>query len=500
MTDEKFLEMRGISKRYTGVQALNGVDFDIAAGEIHCLAGENGSGKSTLIKIISGVETPESGAVIRIDGEEVEHRSSIALMRLGIEVIYQDLSLFANMTVAENIALNEVIGTGRKTITRERENEIAAVAMERVGVALPLDEPVGDLAMGDQQLVAICRALTSDIRLLIMDEPTTALTRKEIQCLFRVVRELKEQGIASLFVSHKLGEIFEIAERVTVLRDGKKVGTYPAGDLDDSELSVLMTGQDPFCDYFEFNDEGVRALLEVKKLSRKENFADVSFCLHPGEILGITGLLGSGRTELAMSLFGMNRPDSGEVFLAGKKLGLRTAMQSAAAGIAYVPENRLAQGLVMSQSVARNIILSTVRRLTGRFNSVDEARADEAVRYWVERLRIKVPDVNRPVRTLSGGNQQRVVLAKWMAAEPKVLILDGPTVGIDVAAKGAIHDFLRELAATGMGIIIISDEIQEVQVNCSRVLLMHRGRIHREFDTADTCAADIQEALERIAG
>lgn len=499
MIDVNFLEMRNVSKRYTGVQALDSVDFDIAAGEVHCLAGENGSGKSTLIKIISCVETPEDGSEIRINGNLVGHQSSIEVMRSGIEVIYQDLSLFPNMSVAQNIALNEVIGSGSKIVVRKREYEISRAAMERVGIELPLDDLAGNLSMGDQQLVAICRALTSDIKLLIMDEPTTALTRKEVRSLFRVVQELKEQGIASLFVSHKLGEVFEIAERVTVLRDGKKVGTYNAVDLDDSKLSFLMTGQKLEYEPFAFDSTGRKPLLEVKNLTRMHNFADVNFSLYPGEILGITGLLGSGRTELAMALFGMNVPDTGEIYLDGKLVKLNSVMKAAGAGIAYVPENRLVQGLVMPQSVSRNVLITTIRQFVGKFGDINRNKSRDIVDHWVERLQIKVPKVESPVKTLSGGNQQRVVLAKWMAAEPKVLILDGPTVGIDVAAKSAIHNFLRELAAAGMGIIIISDEIQEVHGNCSRILLMHRGRIRGEFESADTTPAEIQKEVERIA-
>ena len=493
-----FLEMRSVSKRYTGVHALDQVDFDVATGEVHCLAGENGSGKSTLIKIISGVETPDEGTEVRINGKLIEHRSSIETMRLGIEVIYQDLSLFPNMSVAENIALNEMIETGSFIAARKREDEISRAAMQRIGVELPLDTPVGDLSMGDQQLVAICRALTSDIRLLIMDEPTTALTKKEVQGLFKAVGELREQGIASLFVSHKLGEVFEIAERVTVLRDGKKVGTYAAEDLDNSKLSFLMTGQELKYKPFVFQSSGENPLLEVKNLSRKDHFADVSFKLYPGEILGITGLLGSGRTELAMALFGMNHPNTGEVLLEGESLDLRSVPDTAASGIAYVPENRLVQGLVMPQSVNRNIIITTIRHLIGRYGAIDDEKCRESIERWVKRLRIKVSNTELPVQTLSGGNQQRVVLAKWVATGPKVLILDGPTVGIDVAAKGAIHSFLRELAALGVGIIIISDEIQEVHGNCNRILLMHRGRIREEFESVSVTPAKIQETVERI--
>jgi simple sugar transport system ATP-binding protein len=494
-----FLSMRNVSKRYTGVQALDGVDFDVRTGEVHCLAGENGSGKSTLIKIISGVVQPEPGTEITIGGQLISHQSSIESMRLGVEVIYQDLSLFPNMTVAENIALNEIIETKSRLVVRRQEREIARAAMERVGVDVPVDELVGDLSMGDQQLVAICRALTSDVRLLIMDEPTTALTRREVQGLFRVVEELKQQHIASLFVSHKLGEIFEIAERVSVLRDGRKVGTYPAGELDDAKLSFLMTGQKVEYSPYEFQSTEAAPLLEVRNLTKRDNYADVSFSLYPGEILGITGLLGSGRTELALTLFGMNRPDSGTVLLDGKRLRLRSPGGSVRAGIGYVPENRLVQGLVMSQSVGRNVVLTTIRRLLGKLGLIDRELYGQSVTEWISSLNIKVPTPEAPVQTLSGGNQQRVVLARWMATDPKVLILDGPTVGIDVAAKRAIHSVIQDLARSGVGVIVISDEVPEVHGNCNRVLLMHRGRIRAEYDVTQATPADIQNAIEEIA-
>ncbi len=496
--NDSFLEMRNVSKRYTGVQALDSVDFDIRNGEIHCLAGENGSGKSTLIKIISGVEQPEKGSEISIGGRPINHQSTIGSMRLGVEVIYQDLSLFSNMTVAENIALNEIIGSRNLVVLKKQETEIAQNAMMRIGIHLPLEELVGDLSMGDQQLVAICRALTSDVKLLIMDEPTTALTRKEVGGLFQVVEDLKKQGITSLFVSHKLGEVFEIADRVTVLRDGKTVGTYQAGELNDSKLSFLMTGQNLVYKPYVYNRGDSDPILEVRKLTKKNNYADITFKLFPGEILGITGLLGSGRTELALSLFGMNPPDGGDVMLEGHPLNLKSANESLNAGIGYVPENRLVQGLVMPQSVGRNIILTTIRRITDKYRVINWEKYTYVVAEWIKQMRIKIPNPESPVRTLSGGNQQRVVLAKWMAIQPKVLILDGPTVGIDVAAKSSIHSFIRELAATGVGIIVISDEVQEVHGNCNRILLMHRGRIKKDFEVSSSNPTDIQQAIERL--
>lgn len=497
MSDE-FLSMRNISKRYTGVLALDKVDFDIRRGEIHCLAGENGSGKSTLIKIISGVTDPEPGAEIAVDGNVVQtHQTdSRKSMSAGIQVIYQDLSLFPNMTVRENIALNQITEDRTTIVTRTAEREIARRAMERIGVSLPLEVPVGELSIGDQQLVAICRALTSDINLLIMDEPTTALTKKEVNALFSVVRELKDQGIAALFVSHKLDEVFAIAERVTVLRNGKKVGVYPAAELDDTRLTELMTGLTLEHSLYEYDSENRSTILEVRNLSLRGSYADISFRLDRGEILGITGLLGSGRTELARSIFGMDPPDSGTILVDGTEVRLRSVPAAVAAGIAYLPENRLTQGLAMQQSVRRNLIAATIRRFAGKLGLLDQKKLEAESEQSVADLAIKVPSIDAPVQTLSGGNQQRVVLGKWIATNPRILILDGPTVGIDVAAKSAIHATIRELAEAGTAIIIISDEVAEVYNACNRILVMHRGRIVHEYRPDSTTADEIQTVIE----
>lgn len=495
---EPFLSMHNVSKQYTGVRALDQVEFDIFPGEVHCLAGENGSGKSTLIKIISGVINAEPGAEVRFRGQAVHtHQTdSKNSMRQGVQVIYQDLSLFPNMTVRENIALNQITADRTKLVRKRHEISIAEVAMARIGVRLPLDELVEDLSIGDQQLVAICRALTSDVSLLIMDEPTTALTRKEVLSLFKVVRGLKAQGIASLFVSHKLDEVFAIAERVTVLRNGAKVGTYAAGDLDEVKLTKLMTGMTLEYSPYTVDTTASDPLLLVRDISVSGNFEGITFELYPGEILGLTGLLGSGRTELARALFGMDRIEAGHVFIDGTETHIRSVPEAIDYGIAYVPENRLTQGLAMNQSVRRNIVAATLRRLTNGRGFVDQERLERESQRWVEELEIKVPSVESAVETLSGGNQQRVVLAKWIATNPRILILDGPTVGIDVAAKAAIHQTIRDLAGQGISIIMISDEIAEVHGSCNRVIVMHRGRILREFDPGRDSADDIHAAIE----
>ncbi len=492
---ELFLSMKNISKRFAGVQALSGVDFDLRRGEIHCLAGENGSGKSTLVKIISGVLQPDAGAQIEVDGTPVHHNSSIAAIHQGIAVIYQDPSLFPTLSVAENIAFNTIVAQGRHLVSPRKISSAAAAAVAKIGVDLPLDVPAGELSMADQQLVAICRALTGDVRLLIMDEPTTALTRKEVDSLFAVVKDLEAKGIGTLFISHKLDEVFEISERVTVLRDGKKIGTYAAGELDETKLSFLMTGQT-----LEFPElapvpESAPVLLVVQGLSKHENYRDLSLTLRAGEIVGLTGLLGSGRTEFALSLFGLNPPDAGVITVAGREVRIRSVRDALKLGIAYVPENRLTQGLVMGQSVGKNIVITIIRRLLGVAGLIDLARYRTAMERWVADLSIKVPTPDALVETLSGGNQQRGVLAKWMATEPKILILDGPTVGIDVAAKSGMHTLIRALAGQGVGIIIISDEVSEVYHNSNRVIVMKKGRFIGEFKPAVHSPRDIADAL-----
>ncbi len=484
---EKFLKMKNISKLYTGVRALDDVSFSLDYGEIHCLVGENGSGKSTLIKIISGVIPPEEGAEIEIEGRplDISHFTSKDSINNGVHVIYQDLSLFPNLTVRENISFNVHVEKGHKLVNWSNINEIARNVVKDIGIDLDLDRVLGTMSIADQQLVAICKALIGELKLLIMDEPTSSLTKNEVDSLFTVVKKLKKRGITTMFVSHKLNEILEIAERVTVLRDGQCVGVYDPDDLSHEKLTFLMTGKK--IEYTRPDESVVKdnVLLQVKGFTKKGNFKNIDFDLREGEILGITGLLGSGRTELALALFGINPADRGEVVINGKKVSIRSNGDALRNGIGYVPEDRLELGLVMPQSVGNNITVTVLDNLLNSINMIDKEKKRRAVEKGVADLAIKIPSVNSAVMTLSGGNQQRVVLAKWIATEPKILILDEPTVGIDVAAKSSIHETIKQLAARGIGIIIISDEIHEVLYNCHRVLVMRRGRLVRDAKTRD---------------
>ena len=490
-----FLELTNISKRFGGVRALSGVDLALAAGEVHCLAGENGSGKSTLIKIVSGVQPPDPGGRIVIDGHEYPHLTPSESTRLGIQVIYQDLSLFPDLSVAENIGFARHLGRLHGVDWGAIRADAAAV-MRRVGITLDPAEKVAELAIAQRQLVAICRALAADARLVVMDEPTASLTRHEVDALLRLTRELAQRGITIVFVSHRLDEVLEIADRVTVLRDGRKLGTFAAAEMTGRRLGALMTGGD--FDYApQVADHAASpSVLSVRGLSRRGDFADITFDLRAGEILGLIGLLGSGRTELALALFGMAPAEAGEIRLRGKPVAIGSNRDAIAHGIAYVPEDRLALGLVLEQPIAANLVLSILRRLAGAAGQLPRDRLRAAVGDWIARLGIKASDPDLPVRTLSGGNQQRVVLAKWLATGPQVLILDSPTVGVDVSAKDGIYAIIRDLAAQGMAVLMISDEIPEVLYHAHRILVMHAGRIAGEFFPDRVSEQALREAID----
>jgi simple sugar transport system ATP-binding protein len=490
-----FLVLENVSKHFGGVVALRGVDLTLAAGEVHCLVGENGSGKSTLIKIISGVLRPEPGGRIVIEGREVPHLDPVQSTARGIQVIYQDLSLFPNLSVAENIAVAGHLG--RPSLVDWRALRATALAaMARIGATLDPHARVDDLSIANRQLVAICRAMAADAKLVVMDEPTASLTRHEVDALVRLVAELKRAGICIVFVSHRLDEVLEIADRVTVLRDGAKVGEFPAHEMDDRKLQTLMTGKAYAYQTQAADFTRAATVLSVTRLGRTGQYEDISLDIRAGEIVGLTGLLGSGRTEFALSLFGMNRPTAGEIRLNGKPIALKTNAQAIAAGIAYVSEDRLRLGLVLEQPIASNILVTVLDELKNAFGLVPEARRRKTAQQWIADLAIKAPNAEHAVRTLSGGNQQRVVLAKWMATQPRLLILDSPTVGVDIAAKDGIYEVVRALAARGMAILLISDETPEVFYHAHRVLVMRRGRLAGAVTPHASTQAELQAMVD----
>ncbi|MBB5221515.1 simple sugar transport system ATP-binding protein [Amaricoccus macauensis] len=495
MKDETpFLRLRSVSKRFGGVQALKDIDWEVRPGEVHCLVGENGCGKSTLIKTVAGVHPPTTGD-IEIEGRSVLPLDPAKAKALGIQVIFQDLSLFPNLTVAENIAIEDSLGPALKPISRRHMRDVARKVLKRLDFEIDLDALVADLPVAERQITAIARGLAAEARLIFMDEPTASLTRAEVDRLLAIVARLQADGIAVVFVSHRLDEVVEIAERVTVVRDGSKVGTWPVAEVDQRRIANLMTGLDIETGVVARDMSGAEPLLEVDRLSRRGEFADVSFTLRKGEVLGIVGLLGSGRTELALTLFGMNRSEGGQIRLEGRELDLRSNRDAVNAGIAYVSEDRLSLGVVLPQSIEDNIVLAVMKRLTTGFGLIPTARRKELAAEWVRRLAVKIPGLDRPVQTLSGGNQQRVVLAKWLATHPKVLILDSPTVGVDIKNKQGIYEVVAELAREGVGVILISDEVMEAFATCDRVLQMRAGRIVGEVVPGTISEHEMEERI-----
>ncbi|WP_245866890.1 sugar ABC transporter ATP-binding protein [Oceaniglobus roseus] len=492
-TSPPLVEMTGVTKNYSGITALDRVDFTIRAGEAVCLAGENGSGKSTLIKILAGVE-PRNAGTVAFNGTRHETLSPRISADAGVMVIFQDFSLFPNLTVAENIAFSSQLAHSGAFYRGGLSRDLAKKTLERVGVDIPLNARVEQLPVAHKQLVAICRALAMDARLIIMDEPTTALTEREVKSLLTIIRRLKSDGVAVLFVSHKLAEVLEVCEKVVVLRNGAKVAEGPATDFDSASLTRAMTGRDVAETPPDPLDPSAPALLEVTNLAKQGVFDDVSFTLRQGEVLGIAGLLGSGRTELAKALFGLIHPDKGEIRLKDRPVPLGDPLRAADAGIGYVPEDRLTEGLFLDQSIARNVAV-------GRLDTHDKGAMLDLKGLWAEandwlkRLTVKHSDPEAPVRSLSGGNQQRVVLARWLATGPKVLILNGPSVGVDVGSKSDIHGIIRDLAREGLGVIVISDDLPELLATCHRLLVMKGGRITDEIAGRDTDETDLGHRL-----
>jgi simple sugar transport system ATP-binding protein len=493
-----FLEARNISKTFVGVKALDNVDLTIGKGEIHCLIGENGSGKSTLIKVIGGIHKADSGTV-SIEGNVLSGKDAIESIRAGVQIIYQDLSLFPNLTVAENISINQMVETNQQFVNWKQVRETAKKALAEIGENIDLDERVENLSVAKKQIIAISRALTQNAKLIIMDEATSAITSEEVKHLFSIILRLKEQGIATLFVSHKLSEVFEIAENITILRDGKLLGVYPSHELNEERLAYVMTGRklefEPYI--YESENFSDTPLLEVKNLTKEGQYIDINFEIRPGEIVGIIGLIGSGRTEVVESIFGISQADSGSIYVEGEKVTIRNPRDGMRHGIAFLPEDRLTQGLFDVQSIGDNIVITVIKNFLKKGKLLDVIKKRDCEYDWVDKLAIKTPTPKNPANSLSGGNQQRVVLAKWLATNPKIFILDGPTIGIDIGSKHTIHEIIRDLARQGMGILIISDEAQEILDNCNRGLIMSNGKIIKEFN--DSRAITKDELLDIVA-
>jgi rhamnose transport system ATP-binding protein len=482
MTDPErtpVLALEGVSKSFGAVRALRDVSLRLYAGEAHALAGENGAGKSTLIKALAGVHRPDAGTVL-LDGAPVVFHGPADARDAGVAVIYQEPTLFPDLSVAENIFVGRQPRRSLGRVDHKAVKRATADLFRRLGVDLDPEQPARGLSIADQQLVEIAKALSFDARVLIMDEPTAALTGSEVARLFGVVRALREGGAAVLFISHRLEEVFALCQRVTTLRDGVRIASEPVDGLTEDDLVRRMVGRDLDELYPKQDAQVGEVALSVRRLTREGVFTDISFDVRRGEIVGLAGLVGAGRSEVARAVFGVDRWDAGRVEVDGRPLKPGAPSLAMAAGLALVPEDRRAQGLVMDMSVERNINLTgfAATSRAGLMNrSAERSRAVD----WSVRLRVKYARLADVVETLSGGNQQKVVLAKWLATEPRVLIVDEPTRGIDVGTKAEVHRLLSQLAADGLAVLMISSDLPEILGMADRVLVMHEGRLAAEI-------------------
>jgi len=492
MTDTPLLELQHATKSFGAVHALEDGDIELFGGEVHGLVGENGAGKSTLVKILAGVHRPDAGRLV-IDGDEAIFENAKQSQAAGIAIIFQEPTLFPDLTVAENIFVGmQPLKRFRRIDTRRMRREASAV-FDQLGVRLDPDRLARGLSIADQQLVEIVKALTSNARVIVMDEPTAALTTTEVERLFGIVETLRARGNAVLFVSHRLEEIFAICQRVTVMRDGRHVLTKPAGELTVQSVIRAMVGRDMDALFPKVDAERGKVVLQVERLTREGVFTDVSFEVRAGEIVALAGLVGAGRSEVARAIFGIDRWDAGSVEVAGRRLRPGSPTTAMGAGVALVPEDRRQQGLLMDFSIERNIALASLDHVQ-RGGLIPRGAERRFARDWAVRLQLKYGKLTNPVWTLSGGNQQKVVLAKWLARKPTVLIVDEPTRGIDVGTKAEVHRLLSELAAQGVAVLMISSELPEVLGMADRIVVLFEGRVMREFLRADATEDAIMHA------
>ena len=486
------LEMKGIEKSFNTVKVLHGVDLILRKGTVHALMGENGAGKSTLMKVLAGIHKCDAGTVT-VKEEQVDIQSPKHSQALGIAMIHQELSPVPEMTVAENIYLGREPG-GRLFVDYAKMYKQTEELLESMKVHISPKEKVGALKVADQQLVEIAKAISLNAEIIIMDEPTSAITDKEVDNLFSIIRDLKEQGKGIIYISHKMDEIFQISDDITVLRDGQYVNTWKAEDIDNNILIKNMVGRE-LTEIFPKSEVPISdTILEVRNFTLGDKFQDISFTVKRGEIYGIAGLVGAGRTELMHALFGLYRRDEGEVIFDGKPLDIRRPKDAIREGIAYVTEDRKQEGLVLEMSVGQNISLASMKELSrGLF--INEKEESTLVKDEIERLRIRLHSPKQLVKSLSGGNQQKVVLSKWMIKNPRLLILDEPTRGIDVGAKSEIYKLMCEYAAKGNAIIMISSEMPEVMGMADRMLVLSNGKVGGELKRGEF----VQESIMKMA-
>ena len=496
--DQPILEMKNINKAFNGITVLNKVNFSVKKGEVHALMGGNGAGKSTLMKILTGVYTADSGDIL-IEGKPVSIKSFDDAKANKISMIFQEFSLVPTLTVAQNIFLTREDKTSLGLLNDKECEKKTEVLLKELGVDIRPSDVVQNLGVGYWQMTEIAKALSQEAKILIMDEPTSSLTQTETEVLFKFINQLKAKGYAIIYISHRMDEIFEICDRITILRDGQYITTEDCSETDLDTVIQYIVGQE-FDQAFEYQEreysKEAPPIFEVKNVSAGDKVQNINLKIQPGEIVGIAGLMGSGRTELVRCLFGIDSIDSGEIYVDGKKRSINSAKDAIDAGIALIPEDRRVQGLVLEHSVKDNMILPILSKVNkGLF--IDNKKANEISNQLVKKLNVKTDDIFKKSGLLSGGNQQKIVLAKWLANHPTVLLLDEPTIGVDIGAKTEIIDIIRELAVNGKAILVISSEIPELLAMSDRVLVMHQGKIKKELQRTEIKSEeDLQYAIQ----
>ncbi len=492
-TDETILEVKQIDKEFPGVKALDGVNLTLKKGEVHALCGENGAGKSTLIKILAGVYPKDSGEIL-FDGRSIQIHTALDSLRLGIKVVFQELALIPNLSVAENVFLESFPLKKNKTIDWKTLNSKTHELVQSVGLDLEPSWKVSKLTVSQQQMVEIARALSHEARVVIMDEPTSALTPNEIESLFTVIRKLRNLGIGILYVTHKLEEVFELCDRVTVLRDGRLISSRAIADTDGDKLVSDMVGRE-FTTLFPRTHSGRhdKKVLQVRGISTEKKLNDVSLDVHAGEVVGVFGLMGAGRTELAKAIFGLDPVTAGDVSVNEQKLKAGSTTHAARAGMGLLTEDRKAEGLVLQMSVTQNMTLPSVKDFAS-YGFIRSKAETARSREFVDKFSIKTPSLRQKVEYLSGGNQQKVLLARWLMKKLQVIILDEPTRGIDVGAKAEIHKLIDELAETGLAVLVMTSEMPELLGVSDRILVMSNGRLTGEFEKQNVTQEKILEA------
>jgi ribose transport system ATP-binding protein len=480
---EVILKMQHIRKEFPGVVALDDVNFEVRAGEVHILLGENGAGKSTLVKILSGAYQKTSGHLL-LFGNDVEIKNPRHAQELGIGIIYQELNLIPHLSVGENIFLGREFFRIPGMIDQKKIFKSAQKILDELGMPIDSRMRVDTIGIAQQQMVEVAKALSLNARILIMDEPTSALTENEIKELFITIRKLKEKGASIIYISHRLEELFEIGDRVTVLRDGKYIATHDIKDTDKEELIRLMVNRELKEQFPKVKTRRGEEVLRIKDLCREGILKNINFTLYRGEVLGIAGLLGSGRTELARVIFGADTLSSGVIYLRGQARKIKTPRHAINFDIAFLTEDRKTQGLILNLSLKENICLPSVDRFS-RFGIVNAKRESNSAKHFVNELNIKTPSINQKVKFLSGGNQQKVVMSKWLCSQAEIFIFDEPTRGIDVGSKVEIYNLMNELTAAGVAIIMISSELLEILGMSDRILVMHQGKIAAEFSAQE---------------